>query len=710
MNLKTLSLGLAMFFIASSSFAQSNKTGNWCATDYYHQQALNKLTPEQQAEGKSEVLNIFNNGRSNLNNNNKKKALIIIPCVVHVLSYNGDGNISKAQVLDGLRVLNEDFRRLNADTTDTRSIFKQIAADSEIEFRLANYDPQGNCTDGIVRHSTPLTNDANNACKATSYWPSNEYMNIWLVNSIASSGGGITLGYAQFPYTSGGGINSTYGLVVRHDQWGTIGTSSADGRTATHEIGHCLGLFHTFQSGCGSDCSASGDFVCDTPPASTNTFGCNTNQNTCSNDASGPDPYGTNVVDQIENYMSYDACQNMFTAEQKAVMHSALTSVNGLINLTSTNNLNATGTNNPYNPVTCVPIADFEYDKKMVCVGSSISFTDISWNGDPTSWNWTFNGGTPNSSSQQNPTITYNSAGEYDVTLQATNSAGSDTETKNDIVLVSSLTAQYSGSYTEGVENISTFNNDWIIDNPSGSRKWETTSSTSYSGNNCVRIVNYSGNPEGDFDHLITPSYDISSLGSPGFKFKYAFALKNSNNNDRLKVWVSTDCGTNWQLRFAKSGSTLATAPNHPSSFVPNGLSEWDEGLINLSAYAGSSNVRLRFEFEADGGNNIYLDDFNLFGWLNVEELNGVSNMVIYPNPSNGNSTIKFNLIKNINDLTISLKDITGKQVATIISNGSFNKGEYTLNIDQENKLAPGMYLIEFNADNIVTTERLMIK
>ncbi|HRP60405.1 MAG TPA: M43 family zinc metalloprotease [Vicingus sp.] len=104
--------------------------------------------------------------------------------------------------------------------------------------------------------------------------------------------------------------------------------SFLSGRTLTHEIGHCFNLYHTFQSGCGSNCGSSGDLCCDTPPVSTSSGSCNTSENTCSNDANGADPYGTDVLDQIENYMSYNSCQNMFSLDQKTRMMAVLNSTN----------------------------------------------------------------------------------------------------------------------------------------------------------------------------------------------------------------------------------------------------------------------------------------------------------------------------------------------------------------------------------------------
>lgn len=193
------------------------------------------------------------------------------------------------------------------------------------------------------------------------------------------------MGYAQFPGT---GSWNTYGIVVRNDEFGRTGTASSSptnySRTLTHEVGHCFDLAHTFQSGCGTNCANSGDRVCDTPPSVDQSFGCNTNENTCFNDNVGPSPYANgNTPDQIENYMSYNTCQNMFTEGQKTRSYAALNSYSQLINLTSASNAIATGTNDGYAVLQCRPEPAFCADKQLVCFGNGgVDFTDATYNDD----------------------------------------------------------------------------------------------------------------------------------------------------------------------------------------------------------------------------------------------------------------------------------------------------------------------------------------
>ncbi|HBS19553.1 MAG TPA: hypothetical protein DEA66_01795 [Flavobacteriales bacterium] len=229
--------------------------------------------------------------------------VVTIPVVFHILYNTAAENISEAQVMSQMDILNEDFRRLNADQDNEWS----QAADTQIEFCLASQDPNGNPTDGILRVPTNLTSfGTNDAMKFTSQggsdaWPASDYMNFWVCD-LGSS----LLGYAQFP----GGPASTDGIVCNYTATGNTGTASAPfdlGRTATHEVGHYLNLRHIWGDG---GCGAS-DFVDDTPDSDGPNYGC----------ALGSVACGT--TDMVQNYMDYsdDACMNLFTQGQSDRMN-----------------------------------------------------------------------------------------------------------------------------------------------------------------------------------------------------------------------------------------------------------------------------------------------------------------------------------------------------------------------------------------------------
>lgn len=692
----------------SVSMSQSAKQGNWCGFDQKLEEYF-QANPNMRQQFHDDNVEIAKKASSHAHMGNK--ATTIIPVVIHVMHWNGQGNISKAQILDGIRIMNEDYKRLNPDTTNTRSVFKPFAGVPDVEFRLARIDPNGNCTEGITRDETPLTNNADDAVKAVNDWPASQYLNIWLVNSIDNSGGsGIILGYAQFP---GYGPWNTYGVICRHDQFGTIGTSSADGRTATHEVGHCLGLLHTFQGGCAGNCSSSGDYVCDTPPVKQDTYGCNKTQNSCSNDYQGPDPWNNvNMVDQIENYMSYDACQNMFSKDQVGRMAQAVSGTSTLTNLVSNSNLIKTGTQNGApNPI-CKPIADFSWNKEMICEGKKVNFKDQSYNGPVTTWSWSFPGGTPSTSPDSFPTVTYNTPGQHNVTLTVSNSTGNDSKTVQKLIWVSSNTAQHGAwQYTEGFESATTFANDWIILDPTGGQKWDLSTAAGASNSAQSMWINNHVNTVGAQDQAISPSVDLSAFGGGAImKFKVAYRQKTSTDKDELRIYYSTNCGENWILKWVKSGTLLSTAAASSSYFTPT-QSEWVEHSIDFSSIASLTNVRFMFEWTCQGGGNVFIDDINLGGTTGINDVSAVNGDVkVYPNPAEDITYIEFDLNDNVTNGNIKIYDMVGNIVAEPMTSKSLQVGYHRVMLQNSRQLKAGVYMVSVDMDGFKTLKRLMVE
>ncbi|MFK7747819.1 MAG: M43 family zinc metalloprotease [Kordia sp.] len=268
---------------------------------------------DPQLEQRMEQINNFT--RQHIQQNGTPKSLsgnvITIPVVVHVIYSNSQENISDAQIQSQLDVLNEDFRRTNADADNTWS----QAVDTEIQFCLATVDDNGNPTTGVTRKSSSRTSwGTNDAMKSLSQggvtaWNTSEYLNMWVCNI----GGGI-LGYAQFP----GGAASTDGVVMSPQYFGSSAKGSGFylsapfdlGRTTTHEVGHFLNLRHIWGDG---NCNAD-DFVSDTPNSDAPNYGCTPTHVSCSS------------TDMVQNYMDYsdDGCMNLYTAGQKARMRAIL--------------------------------------------------------------------------------------------------------------------------------------------------------------------------------------------------------------------------------------------------------------------------------------------------------------------------------------------------------------------------------------------------
>ncbi|MDR1552298.1 MAG: zinc metalloprotease, partial [Prevotellaceae bacterium] len=238
---------------------------------------------------------------------------IIIPVVVHVIYNNNAQNISDAQINSQIEVLNEDFRRLNTDKTDTPIAFANVAGNPNFEFKLAKIDPNGNLTNGITRTLT-TKNSFSHEIEDMKYtnaggydaWNTQKYLNIWVCNFSNS----LLCGYAQFPDKLESNPN-TDGVVISYKYFGRNGSAESPynkGRTATHEVGHWLDLYHIW--GDANNCSAT-DFVTDTPNQYTKSSSCPSFPKTdiCTSTSPGI---------MFMNYMDYtnDACMNMFTNGQ----------------------------------------------------------------------------------------------------------------------------------------------------------------------------------------------------------------------------------------------------------------------------------------------------------------------------------------------------------------------------------------------------------
>lgn len=331
--IKQLLIFSAFFYICGISIAQ---TGDRCGSVAYMEH-LKATKPEayKQIMEFQQRLTAHQQQRS-LRTSTFADTIIRIPVVIHIIHNNAAGtiggannpNISDAQIFSQMKVLNDDYQRLNADTVNTPAIFKSVAANIKLQFCLANVDPNGLSTSGITRNyynqsSYDALADVD-LLSSIAYWPSDQYLNIWVCNL---SGG--TLGSAQSPGTSSipglspsDGAAETDGVVINYKAFGTVGTLYPEynlGRTVTHEVGHWFGLFHPWGSGGDSGNCSQTDYCNDTPTCGNRFY---STYPACSMVA----PIVCTPNRMIQNYMEYsdDACMNLFTEDQKTRMRSAI--------------------------------------------------------------------------------------------------------------------------------------------------------------------------------------------------------------------------------------------------------------------------------------------------------------------------------------------------------------------------------------------------
>ena len=605
-----------------------------------------------------------------------------IPVVFHVIHEYGVENISKAQVQDAVRILNLSYQKLNPDTGSVAQLFKPIFADCQIEFRLANLDPNGNCTDGITRTYSTLTETAGDNVKSLVDWPNDQYLNIWVVKHIASG----AAGYAYYP-----GISSNIdGVVILHDYVGSFGTSNGTNysqRSLTHEVGHWLNLPHTWGStntpGAASNCGID-DGISDTPNTiGCANFGCDTTANAC-----GP-------IANVQNYMDYCECHYMFTNGQKAVMHAALNGpAGGRSNLNTISNLTATGTEDGHVVQSCTPVADFTSVNYVVCQGSTITFKYLSWGGDVVSRVWSFQGGTPATDTSAMPTVSYAAPGNYSVTLTVMNASGTDSLIRTNFVNVLPSPGANSIPYSESFEAITFPGTTWTVLNPGNNNAWTQNSVAAATGVKSVRLINQSGNAQGSKDMFLSPTYNLTNKVGASLTFKLAFAAKSASDSSILKVYASNDCGATWLLRYTKKQTALQTSGVTNASFVPTAAA-WRTETISLSSplFSGQPSVRLKFEYTNDLGNNIYIDDINInAGTVGLsDQLAEQYDFKAWPNPAHEQLQVKLERAIPAS-VRLELYDMLGRKVDETTPSDK-SSGEFQISLSCKNYL--GMYILK---------------
>jgi PKD repeat protein len=495
-------------------------------------------------------------------------------------------------------------------------------------------------------------------------------------------------GVAGYAYAPSSFINANVdGIIILHNYVGAIGTGSPSRSHAlSHEIGHWFNLKHTWGNTNNPGVACGDDNVNDTPVTKGWTS-CNLNGAVCT----------PGVIENVQNFMEYSYCSAMFTNGQKTRMHAALnSSTASRNNLWTAANLAATGTDN-LNYADCSPKPILNVGlPQFICEGGTVNFSALTTNGVATTWNWSFPGGSPSSSTSATPSVTYASSGTYNVSVTAGNSSGSNSTTGNSYVVVLPSTAQKTASnFSESFESISFPNNEWIVDYPTATYGWKKINTTGATGTNCLRI-NASTTYSGMQHEFVTPTFDLSGMSAPKMFFKIAYAQKTTSDADNLRIYASLDCGKTWTLRYSKSGTNLSTITGvNTGTFVPT-ASQWREESLNLTSYAGQTNVRFKFQYIYKGGGNFYLDDINFGLTTGIEDLSRDIALSVFPNPvSDGSLALSFNLKEN-RTISISMIAMDGREMPLYnnhlvaghqliqLNVGHLPKGVYVLNIREE--------------------------
>ncbi len=578
------------------------------------------------------------------------RAITTIPVAMHVVRSNtGQWDVTDTQIANQISVLNGAF------------------ANTNFRFSLASTDRTNNSTWSQHTMGSP----AETAMKSALAISPATTLNFYTCNI-----GGGTLGYATFPW-SYAETSFMHGVVCLYSSLpgGTAAPYNL-GDTGTHEVGHFVGMYHTFQGGC----SGNGDFVADTPAEASPAFGCPAGRNTCT--SPGNDP--------IENFMDYtdDSCMFLFTAGQSSRADAQMATYRPTM-------LSGGG-------CTPVAVANFSGTPTSGVAPLAVAFTDLSTGG-PTSWSWNFgDGGT---STAQNPGHTYAAGGTYTVSLTVTNPCGSDGETKSGYITVTggggATTITFDnfesgmGNYTDGGADMSRYTG--------GTHAWQ--------GVAAADIQDNSGTAS-SFYH--TTTRNVTSYASMEVELYFKA--------------VSMESGENFLVQYF-NGSVWQTLANYVAGTSFNNNTFYVATVpISRSTYVFPTNARLRFMCDASADtDDVYIDAITWRG-LSSEAASGPQIAVVgeeeedasrpvnapetfalaqnRPNPFDSNTTISF-VLPEESAVTLEVFDVTGRRIASLLDE-TRGTGEHSVQLDARS-WSPGIYFYRLTADGVVEQKKMVV-
>ncbi|MBX2917146.1 MAG: choice-of-anchor J domain-containing protein [Cyclobacteriaceae bacterium] len=686
--------GLILFFVLASlaGTAQTSRAPmlERCGTTKYETLQL-QLNPNRERNRQFEnwIQQKLETKRFGNQRTEGTQSVYTIPVVVHVI-HNGEAigtgtNISNNQILSQINAMNKDFQRLNLDAANTPAEFLPVAGSIDIEFVLAKQDPFGAPTNGINRvqgTKTVWTINDNATFKALSYWPAEDYLNIWVIN-IPSY-----LGFAQFPVSSLPGLEDssndrlTDGVVIDYTVFGSnfegLGTFALDtkynrGRTCTHEVGHFFGLKHIWGDD-GSACSGT-DYVDDTPNQGGNYVGqCPSGtRTTCSSN------------DMYMNYMDYtdDACMNLYTQGQVARMTVVVENSPRRFSL-----LNSNGANDPPPLANDLALTQINAPTPGICGGQFTPTITVQNIGTNTVTNARvqlkvnsaiaeIKDFTTNLANLATTTFSFspltqtsgNSTYEFEVLLV---NGVADQRPQNSLLTV---TTTVPASITLPVAEVfNSIPSNWKIYNPDGGVQWSLRNTPT--NGNAMYVNCYDYEIEGAVDRLITPILDLTSASTAYLRFDRAYALFSASYPERLRVLVSTACDFTHSFTEVLNleGSTLATAPATTASFVPSSAAQWQNTIVSLQDFIGNK-ILIAFEVTNAYGNNVYIDNVTIATDNSVDlalltiESPGPVTCVLQPAPvfrvKNMGSVIieSFKVQPELNGLILATQTFTGQTI-----------------------------------------------
>jgi hypothetical protein len=602
---------------------------------------LNRLQQEDpDLKNRMQQIETFTNAYlKDKKNQNTINAVITIPVVFHIVYNTSAQNISDAKCQAQINQLNLDFAKLNADAANIPSVWQGIAANTNIQFCLAKRDPAGNSSTGIERRQTTVTSfSTNDNIKRTANggldaWPASSYLNLWSGNL---SGG--VLGYAQFP----GGSASTDGVVLLYSSIGSVsspGTAAPYnlGRTATHEVGHWLNLYHIW--GDESGCTGS-DNVGDTPNQGPENFGCPTFPHTdgCTSTSPGV---------MFMNYMDYtdDGCMYMFTNGQSTRMNALFANGGARASL-----LTSVGCQAPTGSTCGTPTG---LTSSLITTGSAT----ISWNA---------------------------ISGALSYNIQYKTSSASAWTVTSSTTTTKALSGLSSGT-------INQFQVQAVCSAGTGTYSAITTFTTTSTG--CSDI--YESNNSSGYSKSIPVNTDISALIGNSTDVDW-FTFTTVSPNTKIKITLTNLAGdydirlynsSFYSIGLSQNGGTTA------ETIIYNATSA-STYYLRIYGYNGaySSTQCYKLRISTSGIN------FRISGQEENDIVTTIeeSSFIAYPNPAHDLINIRYNSTAT-GAINVRIFDMIGRTVKSLNANVDEGENKFSMDLAELNK---GIYFVEIsNAD-----------
>ena len=628
-----------------------------CSVHEVHQRLIN-VRPELEEEV-TQFIHEDIRALSTFSNTNARSASVLtIPVVFHII-HNGEdvgsgANISDALIYNALNILNADYTQANIDQSNLPAQWQSVSGNPNIEFCLSTRAPDGSLSNGIIRTEFTITgtnadnNNIDNEVKPQVGWDANQYLNIYIVGIPGTTNNSGVIGWAYYPTNSI--IGTPIDGVVVDYRW--VGGDSD--HTMTHEIGHYLGLAHTFN---GNSCNGD-DTLNDTPNMAASTASVSPSL-TCPNNTFPTGPNSCTEEHMYINFMDFvndQRCYASFSNDQITIMRNVLNGTAGANGLGSrlpmiSNNFNVCTLFNldiaiesiqapgfqicgteEINPI--VTLKNFGAENLTSCM---ISY-ELN-NGSPIDFAWV-----GNLASRESEEITLPSFipinGNFELTFYTWMPNGTADDNPNNDSTIINPTAiikqnlPISEDFEDGSFN-PTNKGFFVINEDNDALTWDWSPYSAYDEDYySAAIDNYARDGRGTLDGLATPVFDFTNVTNASLSFEIAYAPFDNSFFDSLAILVSTDCGSVYdELIYLNGNIGMATAPAIPDLFIPT-PSQWRNEVIDLSAYDGYSNVSIAFVNIAGYGNVIYLDDIKIEGGNSCQK-------VVTNNEDNGAGSLR---------------------------------------------------------------------